>query len=88
MAHSKQAKKRIKTSEEKRLHNKAIASRMRSAIKQVLTAATSGDVDGAKKALPGAMRQIDKAAKTNIIHSRTAARRKSLMARAIDRAAG
>ena len=87
MAHSKQAQKRVRTSEKRRIHNKGIASRMRSEIKRVLTAAESGDVEAAKAALPGAMRQIDKAAKTNILHRNAASNRKAMMARAINRAA-
>ena len=86
MAHSKQAQKRIRTSEKRRIHNKGIASRMRGEIKKVLTLVESGDVEAAKAALPGAMKRVDKACKTNIIHKNAAAHRKSVMARAIQRA--
>ena len=86
MAHSKQAQKRIRTSDKRRIHNKAIASRMRTEIKRVLTAVADGNLDEAKAALPSAYQEVDRAAKTNILHRNAAANRKSMMARAIARA--
>ncbi len=85
MAHSNQAKKRIRSNEKQRLHNKAINSSMRSEMKRVLTAVDAGDKAGAEAALPIAMRKIDKAAKTNVVHSNNASRKKSLLMRAIGR---
>lgn len=86
MAHSKQAQKRIRNSEKRRIHNKTIASRMRTEIKRVLAAVADGNVDAAKAALPKAYQEVDRAAKTNILHKNAAANRKSMMARAIARA--
>ncbi|MHC5062810.1 MAG: 30S ribosomal protein S20 [Planctomycetota bacterium] len=85
MAHSKQAKKRIRSNEKQRLHNKAITSNMRSEMKRVLTAVAAGDKAGAEAALPTAMRKIDKAAKSNVVHDNNAARKKSMLMRAIGR---
>ena len=79
MPNTKQAKKRVRQNEERRQHNKTIKSRMRTAIKRVLHA---DDAEGAQKALPTAMKRIDKAAKTNIIHDNAAARYKSRVTRA------
>ncbi len=79
MPNSKQAKKRVKQDENRRLHNKAIRSSMRTAMKQVLAAETAAD---AEKALPIAVKRVDKAAKTNVIHRNTAARYKSRLAHA------
>ena len=78
MPNTKQAKKRVRQDEERRLHNKTIKSAMRTAMKRVLKA---DDPEAAKKALPLAMKRIDKAAKTNIIHDNAAARYKARMAR-------
>ena len=47
---------------------------MRTAVKKVLQAENA---EVAKSALPDAVRKIDKAAKKNIIHANTAARKKS-----------
>ena len=43
MSTGKQAKKRIRQNEKRRMHNKAIQSKMRTLVKQVLAAAESGD---------------------------------------------
>ncbi len=86
MAHSKQAKKRIRQNEVRRVHNKDISSRMRSSVRAVLAAVEQGDLEAAKAGLPIAVRQVDKAAKTNIIHDNCAARKKSMIERAINRA--
>jgi len=84
MAHSKQAMKRIRTSEAARKRNKVLRSRMKGSVK-VLTSAPSGDA--AQKALPEAMRRVDKAAKRGVIHKNAAARHKSRLARAARAAA-
>jgi small subunit ribosomal protein S20 len=78
MPHSKQAKKRNRQSEERRVRNKAARTRMKNAVKRVLAAQ---DGEQARAALPAAMKVIDKAAKSNAIHANAAARYKSRMAR-------
>jgi small subunit ribosomal protein S20 len=78
MPHSKQAKKRNRQSEERRIRNKAARTRMKNAVKRVLAAQ---DPEQARAALPAAMKVIDKAAKTHAIHANAAARYKSRMAR-------
>ncbi len=83
MAHSKQAKKRIRQNERLRLHNKAIASRMRSQVKRVLTLVEGGDKQGAEAAFPVAVKFVDKAAKRRVLHPNAASHKKSMMARAI-----
>ncbi len=45
MAHSKQAKKRVRQAEAIRLHNRSIKSDLRTAIKKARTAITSGEGD-------------------------------------------
>lgn len=80
MPNNSQAKKRVRQDDERRQHNKTIRTSMRSAIKRVLNADST---DGAKEALPSAMKRIDKAAKQNVIHDNAAARYKSRLARNI-----
>jgi small subunit ribosomal protein S20 len=82
MAHSKQAWKRARQSEEKRIVNKNVRTRMKSAVKRVL-AAPEGDRPAA---LSDAMKRIDKAAKIHAIHRNAASRYKSRVARALNRA--
>lgn len=79
MPNNKQAKKRVLQNETRRQENKIVRTAMRSAIRNVLEADTA---DAASAAMPNAMKRIDKAAKTNVIHANTAARYKSRIARA------
>lgn len=78
MPHSKQARKRHRQSEERRVANKSARTSMRTAIKRVLQAGTP---EAAKQSLPEAMKRVDKAAKKSVIHRNTAARIKSRLAR-------
>ena len=74
MPNTKQAKKRMKTDDDRRMRNKTVRSAMRTAVKNVLQ---SENADEAKAAMPTAMKRVDKAAKKNIIHDNAAARKKS-----------
>lgn len=80
MPNSKQAVKRMRQNEERRMANKVVRTSMRTSIKKVLRAETRED---AQTLLPTAMKRLDKAAKQRIIHPNAAARLKSRLARAI-----
>ena len=86
MAHSKQAKKRIRTNDKARLRNKAVSSKMRTLVKRVMTAAESGDKATAEGTLALAIQAVDKAAKTNVIHKNAAPRKVSQLTRAVQKA--
>ena len=79
MPNNKQAKKRVRQDEERRISNKAVQSTMRSAVKKVLQAENP---EAAQAALPEAMKRVDKAAKINVIHDNAAARMKSRLSKA------
>ncbi len=79
MPNNKQAKKRMNQDVERSAANKVVRSRMRSAMKQVLQAES---LEEARKAVPEATKRVDKAAKKNIIHANSAARKKAQLARA------
>lgn len=80
MAHSKQAEKRNRQNQQTRAANKTLHTAMKSAMKKVLRAS---DPEIAKKSLPEAMKRVDKAAKSHVIHKNAAARYKSHLSRAI-----
>jgi small subunit ribosomal protein S20 len=86
MAHSKQAKKRIRTNDKARLRNKTVSSKMRTLVKRVMTAAEAGDKATAEGTLALAIQAVDKAAKTNVIHKNAAARKVSQLTRAVQKA--
>ena len=75
MANIKSAKKRIKVIETKTLRNKAIKSRVKTAIKKVDAAVAAGDKDLAKSSLNNAISEIDKACSKGVYHKNTASRK-------------
>lgn len=83
MAHSKQARKRIRTSDRQRVMNKSRMSRMKTEVKKLMTAVETGDKSAATEILPIVCKCIDKAAKQNIIHKHNASRRKGQVMRAV-----
>ena len=86
MAHSKQAKKRVRQAEAKRLHNRGIKGDLRTAIKKARTAIDSGADD--VNALIGVVEsKLDKAAKRNIVPTARANRLKGRIKAAAHKAA-
>jgi small subunit ribosomal protein S20 len=70
----------LKKSRERQMHNLDIKSDLRKTIKEfVATAAT--DAKKAESLLPLVYKKIDKAAKRNIMHKKTASRRKARFAK-------
>ena len=80
MANTKSAIKRIRTSEKRRLRNRTVRSRVRSALKTARAAVTTAGED-ARTAVLQAIRTLDKAVTKGVIHRNTAARKKSALAR-------
>lgn len=83
MAHSKQARKRIRTSDQQRVMNKSRMSRLKTEVKKLMAAVETGDKGKATEILPLVCSCIDKAAKQNIIHAHNASRRKGQVMRAV-----
>ena len=82
MANIKSQIKRNRQNEAARVRNKAVRTSLKTDAKRVRFAAEDGEVDAANEAYVHAARQLDKAASKGILHPRTAARRKSRLARA------
>jgi small subunit ribosomal protein S20 len=78
LAQHESPKKRMRQDEKRRARNKATKSEIRSFSKKVAGASSSEDAD---KALRQAASVIDRAAKKRVIHWKTAARKKSRLAR-------
>jgi small subunit ribosomal protein S20 len=83
MAHTKSAQKRIRQTEVRTERNRAAKSRIRTLRKKVAEAVTSGDKAAATTAVSALASAVDKAAKTNLIHSNKAANIKSKAAKAL-----
>ncbi len=87
MANIKSAKKRIKVIETKTARNKAIKSKVKTAIKKVDAAIAVKDAEAAKTALLAATTEIEKAASKGIYHKNNASRKVSRLAKAVNRIA-
>jgi small subunit ribosomal protein S20 len=87
MANTRSAKKRIRQSEKRRLRNRAVRTRVRTETKKVLRAVAAGDRETAAQAYVQAQSVIDRAVKRGVLHWRTAARRKSRLARRVNQLA-
>jgi small subunit ribosomal protein S20 len=77
LANIQSAKKRAKQGEQRRLHNIALKSRMRTRMKAVLKAIQAGDKDSANAEFRAAVPEIDKAASKGLIQKNRAAKYKS-----------
>lgn len=84
MANIKSAKKRIKVIETKTARNKAIKSKVKTAIKKVDAAVAAKDAAAAKTALLAATTEIEKAASKGIYHKNNASRKVSRLAKAVN----
>jgi small subunit ribosomal protein S20 len=85
MPNIKSAIKRVQTNEKRRLRNASQKSALRTAVKSFENAADSKNLDFAKDSLITATKKIDKAATKGLIHKNTANRRKSRLARKLNK---
>lgn len=81
MAHHQSAKKRIRQTETRRLHNKYYARSTRNAVRKLRNLT---DKTEAQELLPKVTAMLDKLAKTNIIHDNKAANLKSSLAKHVN----
>ena len=85
MANIKSQIKRNRQNEKRRLRNRAVRSELGTRTTAALDAASYEDDEAAAETLRLAIKRIDKAAAKGVIHSNTAARRKSRLTREIQR---
>jgi small subunit ribosomal protein S20 len=83
MANIKSQKKRNRQNETSRQRNKSIVSDMKTSIKKVEQAAAAGEPTD--ELFKSAQKKIDTAASKGVLHSRTAARKKSRLAASISK---
>jgi len=86
MANINSQKKRNRQNEKRHERNKAVRSSLKTSQKKVHAAIAEGDFDAAAQDAREASRALDKAASKRVVHKRTAARRKSRLAREVNRA--
>ena len=83
MAITKSAKKRIRSSEKKRVFNLRRIRTMKETIKKFLKLIETKKVEDAEKMVPELYKAIDKAVKRGVIKKNTGARKKSRLVKKI-----
>lgn len=86
MANIKSQKKRILTNEKARLRNNAIKSELKTCIRKVKAAVEAQEQEAAVEALRFANRKLDKAVSKGVLHKKTAANKKSGLAKLVNTA--
>ena len=84
MAHHKSAKKRIRQTVRRTAINKARMSRVRTFVKKVETAITSGDKAAARDAFQLAQPELHRAISKGVLHKNTVSRKLSRLAARIN----
>ena len=84
MAHSLQAKKRVRQNAKRKANNRARKSQIKTQIKHFETALDSGDAEAASKQYRLVVKKLDKTAATSTMHKKTAARKKSRLAKKLN----
>ncbi len=85
MPNIKSAIKRVKVSEKKNLRNRMVKSAMKTSVKKFNTAVEAGTADAAL--LSATQGAVDKAASKGVIHKNAANRKKSRMAKRLNKQA-
>ena len=84
MAHSLSAKKRAKQNVKRRTINRSRKGAVKTQTKHFETALKSGDAEAASEQFKIVARKLDKTAATSTMHKRTAARKKSRLAKKLN----
>ena len=86
MANIQSAMKRIRSSRRKAEYNQVARSTARSYVKKARTLIAQGNLDQAALVVNQAVSALDKAAQKGVIHANNAARRKSRLVQALNKA--
>ena len=84
MAHSLQAKKRARQNVKRRTINRARKSQVKTQIKHFEEALAKGDAQAAGEQFRLVTQKLDKTAATSTMHKKTAARKKSRLAKKLN----
>ena len=84
MAHSLSAKKRVRQNAKRKTINRARKSQTKTQIKHFEAALSSGDVEAASEQYRLVTQKLDKTAAASTMHKKTAARKKSRLAKKLN----
>jgi len=82
MPHSSSAKKRLRQTQKRRLHNRSVKKAIKTQLKK-FEASVNGPAEELRKEYVLAAKKLDKAAAKRIVHPNFAARKKSQLARVL-----
>lgn len=88
MPHTHSAKKRLRQSKKRRLRNRTSIKTIKTSLKRVSALAKGTDLAALRTECRLTTKQLDKAAQRNIVHPNLAARKKSQIARLLNRIEG
>ena len=81
MPNTQNAKKALRQSQKRQIHNRSLRSALRTALKKARVAAAEGNTEEAQAAFRFAVKRLDQAAAKNLIHKNKAARTKSRLSK-------
>jgi small subunit ribosomal protein S20 len=81
MPHTRSAKKQLRKSQKRRLHNRTIKKAIKTQVKKVLEISEKGTLEDLKKEFILAVKKLDTAAAHRVVHPNLAARKKSQLAK-------
>ncbi|MHC4322986.1 MAG: 30S ribosomal protein S20 [Planctomycetota bacterium] len=84
MAQSLQSKKRARQNTKSRTINRARKSQVKTQIKHLETALENGNIEAASEQFRLVTKKLDKTASTSTMHKKTAARKKSRLAKQLN----
>jgi small subunit ribosomal protein S20 len=84
VAHSLQAKKRVKQNAKRKTTNRARKRQVKTQIKHFETALADGDAEAVSEQYRLVTKKLDKTAATSTMHKNTAARKKSRLAKKLN----
>lgn len=84
MAHSLSAKKRVRQNTKKRVVNRARRSQVKTLVKRFETTVEEGDTKAGAEQFHVIVKKLDKVASTSTMHKKTAARKKSRLAKRLN----
>ena len=84
MAHSLSAKKRVRQNARRKTLNRSRRSQVKTQIKHFETTLSEGNLTAAQEQFPAVVKRLDKAGATSTMHKKTAARKKSRLARKLN----
>jgi len=84
VAHSLSAKKRVRQNTRRKTLNRSRRSQVKTQIKRFETALSAGDIAQAQEQFQATVKRLDKAGTTSTMHKKTAARKKSRLAKKLN----